>query len=107
MFKIKSILKNTIIHLRTGFKFSLLLLLGATIISFLIFVVYKPMYSVTLDGEFLGYTSDKSELQSKINEYMKSGDNKTVAFVEIDDLPDYKMCLLKKGLTANDDEILS
>ena len=107
MFKIKSVLKNTIIHLRTGFKFSLLLLLGATIISFLIFVVYKPMYSVTLDGEFLGYTSDKSELQSKINEYMKSGDSKTVAFVEIDDLPDYKMCLLKKGLTANDDEILS
>ena len=63
------------------------------------------MYSVTLDGEFLGYTSDKSELQSKINEYIKSGDSQTVAFVEIEDLPNYKMCLLKKGLTANDDEI--
>lgn len=75
------------------------------IISFLIFVVYKPMYSVTLDGEFLGYTSDKSELQSKINEYIKSGDSQMVAFVEIDNLPSYKMCLLKKGLIANDDEI--
>jgi len=84
-----------------------LLFIGIAIISFLIFVVYKPMYSVTLNDEFLGYTSDKSELQSKINEYMSSGDNKTVAFVEIDTLPDYKMCLLKKGLTANDDEILS
>ena len=83
------------------------MLIGIAIISFLIFVVYKPMYSVTFKGEFIGYTSDKSELQSKINEYMKSGDNKTMAFVEIEDLPAYKMCLLKKGLTANDDEILS
>lgn len=107
MFEIKSILKNTVIHLRTGFKFSLLLFIGVAIIAFLIFVVYRPMYSVTLNGEFLGYTSDKSELQSKINEYMKSGDSQTVAFVEIDDLPEYRMCLLKKGLTANDDEILS
>ncbi len=107
MFKIKNVLKNTVIHLRTGFKISLLMLIGIAIISFLIFVVYKPMYSVTFKGDFIGYTSDKSELQSKINEYMKSGDNKTMAFVEIEDLPEYKMCLLKKGLTANDDEILS
>ena len=85
----------------------MLLFIGAAIISFLIFVVYKPMYSVSLNGEFLGYTSDKGELQSKIREYEKSGDSQTVAFVEIDTLPEYKMCLLKKGLTANDDEILS
>lgn len=105
--KIKGILKNTVIHLRTSFKFLLLLLLGIAMISFLIFVVYKPMYSVTLNDEFLGYTSDKSELQRKVNEYRTSGDSQTVAFVEIDTLPQYKMCLLKKGLTANDDEILS
>ena len=107
MFDIKSIFKNTVIHLRTGFKLTFLILIGIAIISFLIFVVYKPMYSVTLNDEFLGYTSDKSELQSKINEYMTSGDNQTIAFVEIDNLPEYKMCLLKKGLTANDEEILS
>ncbi len=107
MFKIKGILKNTVIHLRTSFKLALLLFIGIAIISFLIFVVYKPMYSVTLNDEFIGYTSDKSELQSKISEYSKSGDNQSVAFVEIDTLPEYKMCLLKKGLTANDDEILS
>lgn len=105
--KIKGILKNTVIHLRTSFKFLLLLLIGIALISFLIFVVYKPMYSVTLNDEFLGYTSDKSELQRKVNEYRTSGDSQTVAFVEIDTLPQYKMCLLKKGLTANDDEILS
>ena len=105
MFKIKSLFKSTVIHLRTVFKLALLLFVGVLIISFLIFFVYKPMYSVTLGDEFLGYTSDKSELQSKISNYIKSGDSQSVAFVEIDDLPNYKMCLLKKGLTANDDEI--
>lgn len=71
------------------------------------FVVYKPMYSVNLNGEFIGYTEDKGELQNKINKYIKTGDDGLIAFVEIDSLPEYKLCLLKKGLTANDDEIFS
>ena len=65
------------------------------------------MYSVTLNGEFIGYTEDKSELQSRINEYRKSGDSKTIAFVEIENLPEYKMCLLKKGILSNDEEIFA
>ena len=65
------------------------------------------MYSVTLNGEFIGYTEDKGELQSKINEYMKSGDSNTIAFVEIETLPEYKMCLLKKGVSSNDEEIFN
>lgn len=107
MLGIKNIFKNTVIHLKTSFKFALLLLIGIALIFFLIFIVYKPMYSVTLNGEFIGYTEDKSELQTAISEYMKSGDNQSIAFVEIDTLPEYSICLLKKGLTANDDEILS
>lgn len=63
------------------------------------------MYSVTLNGEFIGYTEDKGKMQSRINEYRKSGDSQTIAFVEIENLPEYKMCLLKKGVTSNDDEI--
>lgn len=40
---------------------------------------------------------------------MKNGDEnqKNVAFVQIDDLPEYKMCLQKKGITTNDDEIFN
>ncbi len=73
--------------------------------AFFAFVVYQPMYAVNLDGEFIGYTKDKSKLQKKIHDYEKNGDSGTVAFVEIDTLPEYTMCLLKKGYTANDDEI--
>lgn len=65
------------------------------------------MYSVSLNGEFIGYTEDKGKLQNKIDDYIKSGDNKTVAFVEIETLPEYKLCLLQKGVSSNDDEIFT
>lgn len=68
-------------------------------------MVYQPMYAVSLDGEAIGYTENKKQLQNKIDEYIKSGDNDKVAFVEVDYLPEYDMLLRKKGLEANDDEI--
>ena len=83
----------------------MVLISSLAIIGFIIFVIYKPMYSVSFNGEEIGYTENKSELQDRINEYIKEGDSKTVAFVEVESMPEYRMCLLKKGLIANDDEI--
>ena len=80
--------KNLIVHFRTWIKFLILLLIGLGIIFTLVFSVYKPMYTVTINGQFIGYTEDKSELQSKISEYMKSGDGETVAFIDIEVLPE-------------------
>ena len=102
---ITSILKNIVIYLRTCIKLLVMLLVGFAIIGFIVFVVYKPMYRVSVGGEVLGYTEDKSKLQKKITNYIDNGDSKSVAFVEIDERPEYDLCLLKKGLTANDDEI--
>ena len=36
---------------------------------------------------------------------MTNGDNETIVFVEIENLPEYKMCLLKKNNKTNDEEI--
>ena len=91
---ITSIFKNIVIYLRVWIKLILMFLVGLAIIGFIVFVVYKPMYSVTLDGEFIGYTEDKGRLQKKINNYLKSGDSKTVAFVEIDNYPDIKESII-------------
>ncbi len=104
---ITSILKSIIIHLRIWIKLIIILLVGLAIIGFVVFVVYKPMYSVSLNGEFIGYTEDRGKLQKKISNYLKSGDKKNVAFVEIDTYPEYSLTLLKKGLSANDEEIFS
>ncbi len=65
---------------------------------------YRPMYSVTLNGEFIGYTTNKSKLQNRINEYIQNGD-KNIAFIDIQSLPEYKLCLLKRENASNDDKI--
>ena len=62
------------------------------------------MYSVTLSGKLIGYTKDKRDLQAKISNYIKSGDSKMIAFVDIETVPEYKFCLLKKGIEYNDNE---
>lgn len=100
-----SLFKNAFVHLRTTLKLIFMLIIGLAIICFLIFFIYKPIYSVSLNGTFIGYSEDKSKLQEKINDYMTNGDNETIVFVEIEDLPEYKMCLLKKNNKTNDDEI--
>ena len=67
---------------------------------------FKPTYSVNLNGEFVGYTKNKSSLQAKINSALQSGDtSQNVAFVQIENMPEYKLCLLKRDVETNDDEI--
>lgn len=102
---ITTILKNIVIFIRAWIKIILMLLIGLAIIGFIVFVVYKPMYSVNLNGEFIGYTEDRGKLQKKITSYMQSGDKQNIAFVEIETLPEYELCLLQKGISPNDDEV--
>ncbi len=102
-----SVFKNLVIHFRTWIKFLIILAIGLGIIFCIVFSVYKPVYAVTISEEFLGYIDDKSDLQDKINEYMKSGDSDQVAFVDIEVLPEYDFCLVKRDMETDDDEIFS
>jgi len=76
------------------------------IISAIAFL-YKPTYSVFMNGEPIGYTENKAKLQQKINHYIENGEgeNENLAFVQVSNLPNYKLCLLKKDIVANDEEI--
>ena len=93
--------------MRSTIKLISLAVLGAILIGAAIVLIYKPIYRVTLDGEKIGYCEDKNALQEKINAYMKNGEEEDehIAFVQIDELPQNSMCLLKKGIVTNDDEI--
>lgn len=66
-----SIFKNIVIQFRKWMKFLIILTVGLGIILFIVFSTYKPMYSVIVNGDFLGYTDNKKNLQDRINEYMK------------------------------------
>ena len=102
-------LKKVLIHTRRGIKFTILFVMAAFLIIGTIAFLYKPTYSVFINGEQVGYTEDRTSLQHRINDYVDKGDgiNSNVAFVQVDNLPEYKLCLLKKNVITNDDEIFS
>lgn len=100
-------MKKLFIHIRSWIKVISLVVIASIIIMVGVAFIYKPTYSVTLNGEFIGYTKDKSMLQSKINDYIDNGDGENIAFVQVDNLPEYSLCLLKKDIETNDEEIFT
>ena len=98
-------MKKMLTHLRTSIKFIVLISIGAFLIIGAIAFLYKPIYSVTIDGQEVGYSANKSKLQKKINNYIENGEGDNIAFVQIENMPQYRLCLLKKNIVTNDDEI--
>ena len=101
-------IKQILVFARKSMKLTILIGVSIFLIICAVALFFKPIYSVTINGEFVGYSGDKSKLQAKINKYMESGDseeNSNVAFVQVNDLPEYKLCLLKRNIVTNDDEI--
>jgi len=100
-----SIGKQIIIKLRASVRFFIIVIIGLLLMACAFIYIYRPIYSVTLNGEFIGYSEDRIALQARINDYIETGEGDNVAFVQIDEFPKYEMCLLKKNIVANDDEI--
>ena len=98
-------LKKVIIHARKSIKFTILLAISVFLIIGIVTYFFKPTYKVIIGDELVGYTSNKTQLQAKINDYIQNGDGQSVALVELDKLPEYQLCLLKRGIVTNDDEI--
>lgn len=99
--------KKVLIHTRRTMKLVILITVALLAIIAVVASFYKISYSVSLNGQELGYTDNKSKLQSQINEYMENGENQNTAFVQLDNLPKYKICLLKRNVNSNDEEIFN
>ena len=100
-------MRKIFIKIRTSLKLIILISIATFLISGAVAFFYKPIYSVTLDGKLIGYCREKIALQTKIDEYIEYGDggSSNIAFVQIDNLPIYKLCLGKREIQTNDDEI--
>ena len=102
-----NILKKIAITTRKSIKLLVLIFLSIIILIGLVVLFYNPTYEVSLNGEVIGFTSDKSKLQEKINNYTSENEEENIAFIQIDAIPTYKLCLLKKDVSTNDEEIFS
>lgn len=98
-------MRTVLIHLRKSFKLILLLAIALFMILGIMYCLFKPMYAVKLNGEIIGYTDAKNQLQEKISESIKNGDGSDVAFFEIDILPEYEVCYSKKDIEINEEKV--
>ena len=99
--------KKLLIHTRRSIKLIILIFLAVLLILACIASFYKISYSVTINGEMVGYTDNKSKLQTEINDYIEKGESENTAFVQVDSLPEYKVCLLKRDVQASDEDIFN
>ena len=88
-------LKKVLIHARRSIKLIILISIALLFILGTVASFYKVSYSVNINGEMVGYTDNKSKLQSQINDYIENGENENAAFVQVENLPEYNICLLK------------
>lgn len=102
-----NIFKKVAITVRTSVRFVILVILATILIASCVVLFYHPTYAVSLNDEIIGYTANKSDLQEKINEHISANEAENIAFVQVDAMPTYKLCLLKKDITTNDEEIFS
>ena len=98
-------LKKIVVHIRSSLKIISITIIAILLLVCFLSIFYKISYSVSINGIEVGHTDNKSKLQKQINNYIDSGEGANTAYVQIDSLPEYKMCLLKRNIEANDDEI--
>ena len=101
-------IKQILVFARKSMKLTILIAVSIFLIICAVALFFKPIYAVTINGEAVGYSKDKSKLQARINKYIESGEggeNSNIAFVQVDNMPEYQMCLLKRNIVTNDDEI--
>ena len=99
--------KKLLIHTRRSIKLIILISLALLLILACIASFYKISYSVTINGKMVGYTDTKSKLQTEINDYIEKGESENTAFVQVESLPEYKVCLLKRDVQASDEDIFN
>ena len=97
-------MKRVLIHLRKSVKLIILLTIALLIAIGILYFLFRPMYIVKLNGEIIGYTDAKKQLEEEISDYMKSGNGEDIAFVEIDQMPEYEICYSKKDIKTNEEE---
>lgn len=98
-------LKKVLIHTRRSMKLIVIISIAFLFIIGVIASFYKISYSVNIDGQMIGYTDNKSKLQTQINDYIENGEEENTAFVQVDSLPEYNICLLKKDVNSDDNAI--
>jgi murein DD-endopeptidase MepM/ murein hydrolase activator NlpD len=82
-----------------------IILLSILFLALVIFIKYKPVYTVTVSGKILGYVTDKKEIDNKLNEYINHREG-NIALIDIENMPEYSFELVSRNKVTKENEIL-
>ena len=78
--------------------------IALAIIIAIMFIKFRPAYSVSLNGEDIGYVGDEEEFKTEVNENILTPSESNVAFVELDNV-EYTFSLVSRN-EINEDEVM-
>lgn len=81
---------------------------GLFIIASFIYIKYKPLYKVTLDGKVIGYVEDKDKMQEKIDKFANNLEG-NITSIKIESMPIYELELVSnvKESETKEQELLA
>ena len=83
-------------------KLSKIILLGFLIIGTIVIIKYKPMYSVKLGSEKIGYTNNLYGIENYIEEVRQ---DEKIALAELKEQPIYRLKLVNRDTENSDEQI--
>ena len=78
--------------------------IALAIIIAIMFIKFRPAYSVSLNGEDIGYVGDEEKFKNEVNENILTPNESNVAFVELDNV-EYTFSLVSRN-EINEDEVM-
>ena len=83
-----------------------LVLSGTAIICTIVCIKYKPAYTVTLAGEYLGVVEDKEIVDNRIDKFLNDSTG-NVAYREITAMPEYEFKLMSRGIQTEEATVVA
>ena len=83
------------------------MLFASIVIVSLVFMKYKLVYGVEVNGEDSGYVASKIALEKKIDDFILNGDSDNVGYVLSNSNVDYELMLVSRDTETVDDEIFA
>lgn len=77
------------------------------IILAVMLIKYKPVYIVSISGKEIGYISNKKEFKKLIDSEILNPEKENIAYVDIEEMPEYKMILASKEIQTSEQEIFN
>ncbi len=94
-------------YTRSTFKWLMLIAIALLIIGGIFLLKYQLVCEVYVAGESIGYVKDKNILEDKMQELYDKEGTKNVAFVDLPEVPEYKLTFISHNKEINDTEVLA